>query len=98
MSVFRALRPFPSLTRATEAPGGLSLGFSPLCSHSRVLTRVNATLWAIRINGYRACVRSFVARLAIDTVLKYASYFIHESSFLLESFLNTHYETRIPVP
>jgi len=31
MSIFR-VTPLPSLTRATEAPGGLSLGFSPLGS------------------------------------------------------------------
>lgn len=38
---FARLRPFASLAWATEAPGGLSLGFSPLCSP--ILIRVNAT-------------------------------------------------------
>lgn len=45
---FARLRPFAPLAWATEAPGGLSLGFSPLCSP--ILIRVNAT--SIRFFGW----------------------------------------------
>lgn len=79
---FSRVTPLPSLTRATEAPGGLSLGFFTLSSpdsHPVNATSIRLFRWS-EWTVTRACVRSFVIYLTIDAVLKYVSNFIHKGS------------------